>query len=119
MSTLTQPTGEDNHLQQIRLGIKTCAVMIPLLGVTWLFGLLLSSHKAFAYLFTIFSSTQGILIFVLHCVRNSQIREQLKRKINIIFPSAVDHGSFAKKSSQVNPRDTSEVRAVEMQSFKE
>ncbi|XP_058942067.2 adhesion G protein-coupled receptor L3 [Pocillopora verrucosa] len=119
MSTLTQPTGEDNHLQQIRLGIKTCAVMIPLLGVTWLFGLLLSSHKALAYLFTIFSSTQGILIFVLHCVRNSQIREQLKRKMNIIFPSAVDHGNSAKKSSQVNPRDASEVRAVEMQSFKE
>ncbi|XP_066023136.1 adhesion G-protein coupled receptor D1-like [Pocillopora verrucosa] len=119
MSTLTQPTGEDNHLQQIRLGIKTCAVMIPLLGVTWLFGLLLSSHKAVAYLFTIFSSTQGILIFVLHCVRNSQIREQLKRKMNIIFPSAVDHGNSAKKSSQVNPRDASEVRAVEMQSFKE
>ena len=48
-----------------------------------------------------------------------QIREQLKRKMNIIFPSAVDHGNSAKKSSQVNPRDASEVRAVEMQSFKE
>ena len=32
--------------------------MIPLLGVTWLFGLLLSLHKAFAYIFTIFNSTQ-------------------------------------------------------------
>ena len=39
--------------------------------------------------------------------------------MNIIFPSAVDHGNSAKKSSQVNPRDASEVRAEEMQSFKE
>ncbi|CAH3159354.1 unnamed protein product [Pocillopora meandrina] len=93
--------------------------MIPLLGVTWLFGLFLSLHKAFAYIFTIFNSTQGILIFVLHCVRNSQIRERLKRTMNIIFPSAADHGNSAKKSSQFNPSDASEVRAVEMQAFKE
>ena len=45
-------------LSLFRLGIKTCAVMIPLLGVNWLFGLLLSLHKAFAYIFTIFNSTQ-------------------------------------------------------------
>nr|XP_058959400.1 adhesion G-protein coupled receptor D1-like [Pocillopora verrucosa] len=102
MSTLMQPTGEDNHTQQIRLGIKTCAVMTPLLGVTWLFGLLLSLHKAFAYIFTIFNSTQGILIFLLHCMRNGQIRGRLKRKMNIIFPSAVDRGNSARKSSQVN-----------------
>ncbi|RMX43334.1 hypothetical protein pdam_00021519 [Pocillopora damicornis] len=102
-----------------RLGIKTCSVMIPLLGVTWLFGLLLSSHKAFAYLFTIFSSTQGILIFVLHCARNSQIRERLKSKTNITFPSAVDHGNSANRGPRVNPRNAGEMWAVELQSFKE
>ena len=42
--------------------IKTCAVMIPLLGVTWLFGIFSTFHKAFAYIFTIFSATQ-----VNHC----------------------------------------------------
>ena len=45
-----------------RLCIKTCAVMIPLLGVTWLFGIFSTFHKAFAYIFTIFSATQ-----VNHC----------------------------------------------------
>ena len=32
--------------------------MIPLLGVTWLFGIFSTFHKAFAYIFTIFNSTQ-------------------------------------------------------------
>ena len=41
-----------------RLCIKTCVVMIPLLGVTWLFGIFSTFHKAFAYIFTIFNSTQ-------------------------------------------------------------
>lgn len=33
-------------------------MLIPLLGVTWLFGALSSTHKAFAYIFVIFNSTQ-------------------------------------------------------------
>ena len=41
-----------------RLGIRACVVLIPLLGVTWLFGALSSTHKAFAYIFVIFNSTQ-------------------------------------------------------------
>ena len=38
--------------------MKACAVLIPLLGVTWLFGILLPLHKAFVYIFTILNSTQ-------------------------------------------------------------
>lgn len=76
----------ENH--QIGLCIKTCVVMIPLLGITWLFGILSAFHKAFAYVFTIFSSTQGFLIFLLHCVRHTQIREWSNRKFNAIFPAA-------------------------------
>ena len=41
-----------------RMGIKACVVMIPLLGVTWLFGLLSPVHKAFVYIFTILNSAQ-------------------------------------------------------------
>nr|XP_058970197.1 adhesion G-protein coupled receptor D2-like isoform X3 [Pocillopora verrucosa] len=62
MTNLLQPTGADNHFQQIRIGIKACVLMIPLLGVTWLFGLLLPVHKAFAYIFTILNSIQKLMI---------------------------------------------------------
>ncbi|XP_022808010.1 adhesion G-protein coupled receptor D1-like [Stylophora pistillata] len=119
MTTLVQSTREYNHIQQIRLGIRTRVVMIPLLGFTWLFGLLLPMHKAFAYIFTIFNSTQGFLIFAFHCVRNSQIRERFKRKVNTIFPSTADHGNSIKKSTQINPSGASDMWAVELQSFNE
>ncbi|XP_066023133.1 adhesion G protein-coupled receptor L4-like [Pocillopora verrucosa] len=116
MTTLVQPMGEDTHIKQIRLGFKTCAVMIPMMGITWLFGLLSPLHKAFAYIFTIFNSTQGFLIFFFHCVRNSQIKERLKRRMNAIFPS-YEVGNSARKSSRVNASDVGKIRAVEMQSF--
>ncbi|XP_022790891.1 adhesion G-protein coupled receptor D1-like [Stylophora pistillata] len=115
--TKMQPTG-DKRTQQIQLGIKACVVMVPLLGVTWLFGILSPLHKAFAYIFTILNSTQGFLIFLLHCVRNSQIRERFKRKVNIIFPST-DKRNSARKSSKVNPSDVGDVWAVKLQSYKE
>ena len=38
--------------------VHVCVVMIPLLGVTWLFGLLSPVHKAFVYIFTILNSAQ-------------------------------------------------------------
>ena len=47
-----------NFVVDLRIGIKACALMIPLLGVTWLFGLLSPVQKAFAYIFTILNSTQ-------------------------------------------------------------
>ena len=46
------------YCSSIRLGIRACVVLIPLLGVTWLFGLLSSTHKAFVYIFTILNTTQ-------------------------------------------------------------
>ncbi|XP_066022646.1 adhesion G-protein coupled receptor D1-like [Pocillopora verrucosa] len=92
---------KDKNREQIRLGVRACVVMIPLLGITWLFGLLSPLHKAFAYIFTIFNSTQGFLIFLLHCVRNSEIRSRFKRRIIRVTPTAVEVTSI-KRASQVH-----------------
>ncbi|PFX17530.1 Latrophilin-like protein LAT-2 [Stylophora pistillata] len=89
-----------DRITVISLGIKASVVMVPLLGVTWLFGLLSPLHKAFTYTFTILNSTQGFLIFLLHCVRDSQIRERFKRKVNTFFQSASNHGKSTRKKSQ-------------------
>ncbi|CAH3165266.1 unnamed protein product, partial [Pocillopora meandrina] len=92
---------KDKNREQIRLGVRACVVMIPLLGITWLFGLLSPLHKAFAYIFTIFNSTQGFLIFLLHCVRNSEIRSRFKRRIIRVTPTAIEVTSI-KRASQVH-----------------
>ena len=52
------PCDQNFVLCFFRLGIKACAVLIPLLGVTWLLGLLSPLHKAFVYIFTILNSAQ-------------------------------------------------------------
>ncbi|XP_027056190.1 adhesion G protein-coupled receptor L4-like isoform X2 [Pocillopora damicornis] len=92
---------KDKIIEQIRLGVRACVLMIPLLGITWLFGLLSPLHKGFAYIFTIFNSTQGFLIFLLHCVKNSEIRSRFKGRINGVTPTT-DEVIGIKRAAQVN-----------------
>ncbi|RMX61565.1 hypothetical protein pdam_00020432, partial [Pocillopora damicornis] len=91
---------KDKIIEQIRLGVRACVLMIPLLGITWLFGLLSPLHKGFAYIFTIFNSTQGFLIFLLHCVKNSEIRSRFKGRINGVTPTT-DEVIGIKRAAQI------------------
>ncbi|XP_027056193.1 adhesion G-protein coupled receptor D1-like [Pocillopora damicornis] len=92
---------KDKISEQIRLDVRACVLMIPLLGITWLFGLLSPLQKAFAYIFIMSNSIQGFIIFLLHCVRNSEIRSRFKRRITGVTPTA-DEVTGVKRASQVN-----------------
>ncbi|XP_042873407.1 latrophilin-like protein LAT-2 isoform X2 [Penaeus japonicus] len=64
--------------QQLRMWIKGCFSLNCILGTTWVFGLLyLNTTHFFAYVFTIFNGSQGIMILVLHCLVNDTVREAL------------------------------------------
>ena len=56
-----------------RLGVRACVVLVPLLGVTWLFGFLLPLHIAFSYIFVILNSTQ-VLFYSVCCTLNFTLR---------------------------------------------
>ncbi|CAH3160134.1 unnamed protein product, partial [Pocillopora meandrina] len=121
MTNLLQPAREEDYSQQIRnVLVLSYVVMIPLLGVTWLFGLFSPVHKGFVYIFTILNSAQGFLIFALQCMRNTQVRKNIKPIINSIssvFSVSIDiRNNSIRKSSQVNPSGVGDVWAVELQS---
>ncbi|XP_067032059.1 uncharacterized protein [Acropora muricata] len=69
------------QIGKVKAGIKASAVILPLLGITWLFGLLAfnSATIAFKYIFAISNSLQGFMIFIFHCLLNEQIRDAIKR----------------------------------------
>ncbi|XP_022796951.1 adhesion G-protein coupled receptor D1-like [Stylophora pistillata] len=72
---------KENQAEQIRVGLRSCVVLTPLLGVTWLIGFLSPLHIAFSYMFVILNSTQGFSIFFFHCLRNSEIRDRFKGRL--------------------------------------
>ncbi len=58
--------------------VKASFILLPLLGVTWVFGLLVVNRRAdvFAWVFTILNSLQGAFIFILHVLRNERVSGQ-------------------------------------------
>ncbi|XP_071807318.1 uncharacterized protein [Asterias amurensis] len=71
---------QEKNYDHIKSGVKGALVLMPIMGMTWLFGLLM--FEVFKYLFVIFNSFQGLFIFLIYCVFNSEVRAAFVRKRN-------------------------------------
>lgn len=61
--------------KHVRAWLRRSAMLLPVLGVTWSFGLLtfVSSTVVFHYVFTILNSLQGFFIFVNFCILDDTV----------------------------------------------
>ncbi|XP_046548289.1 adhesion G protein-coupled receptor B1-like [Haliotis rubra] len=61
--------------------VRSLCVLMPVLGVTWVFGVLAINDYTviFQYLFASFNSLQGFLIFMMHCLFNRAIIEGIRK----------------------------------------
>ncbi|XP_048581998.1 uncharacterized protein LOC116611752 isoform X2 [Nematostella vectensis] len=86
--------------EKLRVAVKATAVILPLLGITWLFGLLAFSAEtvAFKYIFAILNSLQGLMIFIFHCVLNKQIQDAVKRRYQQLSISDSSIGNTKSRS---------------------
>ncbi|KAM8918114.1 adhesion G-protein coupled receptor D1 [Lycaon pictus] len=68
-----------------KLTAKAVAVLLPILGTSWVFGVLAvnSQALAFQYVFAILNSLQGFFIFLFHCFLNSEVRAAFKHKTKV------------------------------------
>uniref|UniRef100_A0A8C5QBE7 Adhesion G protein-coupled receptor D1 n=1 Tax=Leptobrachium leishanense TaxID=445787 RepID=A0A8C5QBE7_9ANUR len=68
-----------------KLTAKAVAVLLPILGSSWVFGVLAVNDQAivFQYMFAIFNSLQGFFIFLFHCLLNSEVRAAFKHKTKV------------------------------------
>ena len=74
-NTATSNTTADAILRKAKVGLKGSAVLLPLLGLTWVFGLLVFNRETivFKYLFATFNSLQGVMIFVFHVLHSRKV----------------------------------------------
>ncbi|XP_065297125.1 latrophilin Cirl-like isoform X5 [Dermacentor albipictus] len=80
---------EQSNMANLSVWIRSAAVLVVLLGLTWGFGLLYLNAESvvMAYLFTFLNSLQGLFIFVFHCLRNdklpcAQVRKEYKQLVD-------------------------------------
>ncbi|XP_053369104.1 adhesion G-protein coupled receptor D2 [Clarias gariepinus] len=65
--------------EQIRAAVKAVMVLLPILGLTWLCGVLVPFSIVIAYIFIILNSLQGLFIFLIYGVYNTEIRSTVNR----------------------------------------
>eukprot|EP00105_Crassostrea_gigas_P044287 XP_019928435.1 PREDICTED: latrophilin Cirl isoform X2 [Crassostrea gigas] len=89
-------------------GLRSLGTLLPVLGVTWLFGILAVNENAdvFQYIFVITNSFQGIFIFVSHVLLNRKVMQGLKNKYPA-FSSLISIAEHSKKETSSISRDTS------------
>lgn len=83
MSVTSKMLNEERP-SNVRSLTKAFVTLLPILGLTWVFGLLAVNNNSivFEYLFAIFNSSQGFLIFLFYCLKNSEVRKEFKRKLH-------------------------------------
>ncbi|XP_057673944.1 adhesion G protein-coupled receptor E2 isoform X2 [Corythoichthys intestinalis] len=69
-----------NTLQKIQAFTVTAVAQLCVLGTTWIFGCFQfdKSTVIMSYLFTIFASLQGVMLFVMHCLFSKQVRDEYR-----------------------------------------
>ncbi|XP_028299668.1 adhesion G-protein coupled receptor D2 isoform X2 [Gouania willdenowi] len=65
--------------EQTRSAVKAVLVLLPILGLTWLCGVLVPFSIVLAYIFILLNSLQGLFIFLIYGVYNTEIRSTVNR----------------------------------------
>ncbi|CAL8309781.1 unnamed protein product [Lota lota] len=65
--------------EQIRAAVKAVLVLLPILGLTWLCGVLVPFSITMAYIFVLLNSLQGLFIFLIYGVYNTEVRSTVNR----------------------------------------
>ncbi|XP_071944567.1 adhesion G-protein coupled receptor D1-like [Antedon mediterranea] len=73
-------TEQEDH-RQLKKSLKGALFLVPILGVTWIFGPLMAvtdGSPFMQYLFVILNSLQGVFIFIVYCLLDNEVQAQWK-----------------------------------------
>jgi len=115
MSSRGSSKRSETSVEKIRYWSKGCALLSCLLGLTWIVGVFVVNEDTIfmAYLFNIFNTIQGLLIFLFHCIGDEKVRAEYLRLIRC-QSRAVAYGAarpwLSKSDSTSRSRTSEKIR---------
>ncbi|RVE69626.1 hypothetical protein OJAV_G00079880 [Oryzias javanicus] len=105
-----------DSLQKIKAFTITAVAQLCILGTMWIFGCFQFEKGTIAmtYLFTIFGSLQGVMLFVMHCLLSKQIRDEYQNIASRLFAprkktySEFSYSHTSKPQASKSTQDTGE-----------
>ncbi|XP_045197925.2 adhesion G protein-coupled receptor B2-like isoform X2 [Mercenaria mercenaria] len=106
----TAAISKKSSMGRLKTALRCILVLTPIMGLTWVFGAFSINEDtiAFQYLFAIFNSLQGLLIFIFHCLMNKKIRETLRRK-RPKWLSSDSTGASSSERQKMKTQDTTDL----------
>ncbi|XP_061181286.1 latrophilin-like protein LAT-2 isoform X2 [Saccostrea echinata] len=94
-------------------GLRSLGTLLPVLGVTWIFGVLAVNESAeiFQYIFIIANSLQGFCIFISHVLLNKKLMLGIKTKYPSLSGLSMFTESSKKETSSVSRSHSSRSEA--------
>ncbi|GFS09433.1 adhesion G protein-coupled receptor L3 [Elysia marginata] len=108
-SNMSATMKERSKVNKFGAWLKGAVVLVVLLGLTWAFGLLYLSKQtvAWAYVFTVLNSLQGLFIFVFHCLKNDKVQKEYRKvaRHTTWLPNCirVNYGGYNLRASSSRP----------------
>nr|XP_054769321.1 adhesion G-protein coupled receptor D1-like [Lytechinus pictus] len=108
-----------SKFEQAKRSTRAAVVLLPLLGITWIFGFLATGSTTifFQYAFALLNSLQGVFICLFHCFTNDDVMKALKlkyRRSKRHFDAIESHHSMIDRfRSSTNTNKVSIVRRKE------
>ncbi|XP_043955597.1 adhesion G protein-coupled receptor E5 isoform X3 [Gambusia affinis] len=103
-----------DSLHKIKAFTITAVAQLCVLGITWISGCfqLNKNTIAMSYLFTLFGSLQGVMLFVMHCLFSKQVREEYENILSQLrAPRKREYSEFnysSKANASRSTQDTGE-----------
>lgn len=124
----TQRMNKMSSKEQVRTTFRSLCVILPVFGITWVFGALSINEDTviFQYLFAVFNSLQGFLVFLFHCCFNKNIKEavsstQKGKVLSKVYSSKGESSIFTHektldwKNEQRKQSGSTDVTAVDIE----
>lgn len=91
-----------NNLRKIKTFTVTAVAQLTILGTMWIFGCFQFNKDTMAvsYIFTLLNCLQGVLMFVMHCLLNKQVREEYGKFLSCICAPHKSKYSYFTSSNQ-------------------
>ncbi|XP_065902446.1 adhesion G protein-coupled receptor L3-like [Dysidea avara] len=101
-------------LRIVKSLLKAAVIFVPLLGSTWVFGILAINEDTvvFAWLFTVLNSLQGLFILLFDVVKTEKFLTLLKTKWNVISLGTQTSHIATKDLTVSNPRKESTTSGI-------
>ncbi|XP_072025360.1 uncharacterized protein [Amphiura filiformis] len=81
---LNLKTNKDkSQIERFRVSLRALLILEPLLGCTWVFGVLqfdAASAVVFGYIFVVCNTCQGVFIFICQCLMDDDISKELRKR---------------------------------------